>query len=342
MSNLDVLSWKDFRIGDYFRVEKGTRLTKQNMIPGDIPFVGASSKNNGITSFIGNNACLHPAGSITVSYNGSVGEAFYQSSEFWASDDVNILTPLQHISMNSMLFILPVLKSVGRRYGYTNKWRQDAMSNDTIKLPATESGEPDWEYMDDYMRQTMASMETAINMLQDVELRQHSLNLSSWRSFLIQDLFVVTKGARLTRANMIEGTTPFIGATLENNGITAYVGNTEHVHPGGVMTVAYDGQKAMGKAFWQPKPFWASDSVNVLYPKFELTREIALFLQPLFWEASKPFSYDDKWGKEAMERTPIMLPVDAQGDPDWEWMQQYMGRSLNDAERTVEICRLLG
>ena len=108
MSNLDVLSWKDFRIGDYFRVEKGTRLTKQNMIPGDIPFVGASSKNNGITSFIGNNACLHPAGSITVSYNGSVGEAFYQSSEFWASDDVNILTPLQHISMNSMLFILPV------------------------------------------------------------------------------------------------------------------------------------------------------------------------------------------------------------------------------------------
>ena len=49
------------------------------------------------------------------------------------------------------------------------------------------------------------------------------------------------------------------------------VGNTDHLHPGGVITIAYNGQKATGKAFWQPKPFWASDDVNVLYPKFDLT-----------------------------------------------------------------------
>ncbi|MCR1995033.1 restriction endonuclease subunit S [Bifidobacterium animalis] len=341
MSDLDVTLWKDFRIGDLFQIEKGTRLTKQHMIPGSIPFVGASAKNNGITAFIGNDSCLHPAGSITVSYNGSVGEAFYQNREFWASDDVNVLIPFQPISMNSMLFILPVLKSIGRRYGYNNKWRQATMLNDCIILPSTSQGEPDWEYMDSYMQRTMKSAVSVINELQDVELGQHSMDLSSWRSFLIQDLFVVTKGTRLTRANMIEGTTPFVGATLENNGITAYVGNTEHIHPGGVMTVAYNGQKAMGKAFWQPKPFWASDDVNVLYPKFELTREIALFLQPLFWEASKPFSYDAKWGKEAMERTPIMLPTDPQGEPDWQWMQQYIERALKDADRMVEACRQL-
>ena len=134
---------------------------------------------------------------------------------------------------------------------------------------------------------------------------------------------------------MREGDTPFIGATLENNGITAHVGNTEHVHPGGVMTVAYNGQKAMGKAFWQPEPFWASDDVNVLYSRFKLTREIALFLQPLFWEASKPFSYDDKWSKEAMERTSIMLPVTPQGKPDWTWMHQYITQVLEKADRVI-------
>ena len=84
------------------------------------------------------------------------------------------------------------------------------------------------------------------------------------------------------------------------------------------MTVAYDGQKAMGKAFYQPVPFWASDSINVLYPNFELTEDIALFLIPLFWEASKPFSYDNKWGKEAMAKSTLPLPADDAGNPDWK------------------------
>lgn len=67
-----------------------------------------------------------------------------------------------------------------------------------------------------------------------------------------------------------------------------------------------------------------------------ILNEIALFLQPLFWEASKPFSYDDKWGKEAMEHTPIMLPTDPQGNPDWGWMHRYMARMLHDTEHRLE------
>ncbi|KFJ04026.1 restriction endonuclease subunit S [Bifidobacterium tsurumiense] len=123
---------------------------------------------------------------------------------------------------------------------------------------------------------------------------------------------------------MIAGDTPFIGASLENNGITARIGNTGHIHPGGLMTVAYNGQKATGKAFYQPVPFWASDDVNVLYPKFHLTENIALFLCPLFWEAGRPYAFENKWGREIMKDGTISLPAGEDGQPDWRVIDSWM------------------
>lgn len=175
-----------------------------------------------------------------------------------------------------------------------------------------------------------------------VEKELHSADISGWKRFTIGSLFEIEKGTRLTRAAMIDGDTPFIGATLENNGITARVGNTGHVHPGGLMTVAYNGQKATGKAFYQPIPFWASDDVNVLYPKFSLTENIALFLAPLFWEAGRPYSFGDKWGKDVMENDCLVLPVNASSDPDWAYVDEYMRDVMERAQSDLSTMQSIG
>ena len=78
-------------VGNLFDIKKGKRLTKANMIAGDINFIGATSSNNGVTAHISNASHLHRGNLITVTYNGSVGESFYQPSKFWASDDVNVM-----------------------------------------------------------------------------------------------------------------------------------------------------------------------------------------------------------------------------------------------------------
>lgn len=335
MRMLDTGDWRPFRIGNLFSVEKGTRLTKTRMVAGDIAFVGASAMNNGITARIANREHVFDAGAITVCYNGSVGESFYQAEPFWASDDVNVLIPKGNPSVEARLFMLPVLREAGRRYGFTDKWRQEVMREDSIPLPSTVDGLPDWKYMSDYMTDVLEESSSIVDELCDVNLRDRRIDSSAWGTFTISDLFVVQKGTRLTRANMIPGDLPFIGATLENNGVTARIGNRGHIHPGGTLTVAYNGQKAMGKAFWQPKPFWASDDVNVLYPKFELDEQIALFLQPVFWEAGHAFSYDDKWNKTAMEQTTLTLPVRADGSPDWGYMQRFMQQAIDDADEAI-------
>lgn len=335
MRTLNTEAWRPFRIGDLFSVEKGTRLTKTRMTAGDIAFVGASAMNNGITARIANREHVFDAGAITVCYNGSVGESFYQAEPFWASDDVNVLIPKENLSVEARLFMLPVLRKAGRRYGFTDKWRQEVMREDSVPLPSTADGLPNWKYMSDYMADVLEESSSIVDELCDVNLRDRRIDSSVWGTFAISDLFVVQKGTRLTRADMIPGDLPFIGATLENNGVTARIGNRGHIHPGGTLTVAYNGQKAMGKAFWQPKPFWASDDVNVLYPKFELDEQIALFLQPVFWEASHAFSYDDKWNKTAMEQTALTLPVRANGSPDWKYMQRFMQQAIDDADEAI-------
>lgn len=109
MGKIDTSKWEAFPISMLFSVVKGTRLTKANMRDGNINFIGASAINNGITAHIANDEHIHPENTITITYNGSVGEAFYQDKFFWASDDVNVLYPKFALNKYIALFIIPVL-----------------------------------------------------------------------------------------------------------------------------------------------------------------------------------------------------------------------------------------
>ena len=122
------------------------------MKPGKIKFIGSSAMNNGLTAMIGNTENLHPANTITVCYNGSVGETFYQDAPFWASDDVNVLYPKFKMNRNIALFIAPLIKAVSYKYNFVDKWKQEVMASEEIKIPVNTDGEPDWEYMDSYIK----------------------------------------------------------------------------------------------------------------------------------------------------------------------------------------------
>lgn len=163
---IDVHDWGEFQIKNIFEVVKGTRLTKANMKDGNIKFVGSSAMNNGETHRIANNEHLHSANTITVCYNGSVGETFYQDEEFWASDDVNVLYPKFKLNKYIAFFICPIIKSVGQKYAFVDKWKQEDMKTEIIKLPITQTGEPDWQYMENYMKNIISTMQNNLTLFQ--------------------------------------------------------------------------------------------------------------------------------------------------------------------------------
>lgn len=155
MNKIDIKDWRPFKIGDLFDITKGSRLTKAHMIPGNVRFIGASSKNNGCTAYVGNSGPIHRQNTITVCYNGSVGAAFYQDEPYLASDDVNILNPKFKMEEHTALYLLALIRKAGTEFDYNDKWNVDAMLQSEITLPVTALGDPDW----DRMKQFMAEIE---------------------------------------------------------------------------------------------------------------------------------------------------------------------------------------
>ena len=148
------------------------------------------------------------------------------------------------------------------------------------------------------------------------------LNPNTWKWFYYDEIFNIKKGKRLTKADQVEGTINYIGAIDSNNGISAKISNDSHLHSVNTITVSYNG--SIAEAFYQTEPFWATDDVNVLYPKFELNSYIAMFLCTLIYREKYRFNYGRKWDKEMMQCSKIKLPATVEGLPDWQFMEDYI------------------
>jgi type I restriction enzyme M protein len=152
--SLDTSKWKSFSLSDLFDIKKGTRLVKSAMKPGPLAFVSAIETNNGVRQRV-SGVARHPAGVVTVNYNGNgVAEAFYQPEPFWASDDVNVLYPKFPMDVPTALFICAIIRREKYRFSYGRKWGLDRMRVSAIKLPVTATGNPDW----DLMRETIKTL----------------------------------------------------------------------------------------------------------------------------------------------------------------------------------------
>lgn len=77
LPTLGVEKWKEFCLGNIFDIKKGKRLTSDEQTNGNTPYVGAIDSNNGVANYIEQSA-IHKGNTISLTYNGSVGEAFYQ------------------------------------------------------------------------------------------------------------------------------------------------------------------------------------------------------------------------------------------------------------------------
>lgn len=152
IQTLEVDKWGEYPLGDLFSFYKGKRLTKEAMAKGTVNFIGAISENNGVRQIIDAEPMFLP-NCITVNYNGSVGEAFYQFEPFWASDDVNVLyADGWELNKYTAMFIITTIKANRYKFSYGRKWTLAKMKESIIKLPESTDGSPDWAYMESYIK----------------------------------------------------------------------------------------------------------------------------------------------------------------------------------------------
>ena len=338
MKQIDTKQWKEFVIKNLFTVKRPSARSQANYEDGDVPFVASGNFNNGVLKYLQpkENEILDSGNCITVSPID--GSSFYQEDDFLGRGGAGssiILLYNPNLNLYNGYFIATVIRTVCRKYAYSDMANKDTIGAEKIKLPVDETGNPDFSYMESYMKNLELAVSSSLTDLQSAKKFGVSgkIDISRWKLFKISDLFNVQKGKRLTKADMKDGKIRFIGASAINNGITAYISNDEHLHSQNTITLSYNG--SIGEAFYQDEIFWASDDVNVLYPKFEMNREIAFFFIPLLKTAGKRYAFIDKWKKEDMEKSKIPLPADIDGNPDYKYMENYVATKLSMTENAL-------
>ncbi len=148
--------WQYFRYDDgtdnsIFKIKKGKRLTKKDQSDGDIPYVSSSSLNNGIDNYIGNGNTEKNC--ISFACYGSIGEVFYQDEKVWVSDNANVFY-LRNRKLNPYLsmFLITVLRLEQFRFSYGMTGKKERLQSFNIKLPVTKKSEPDWDYMENFIK----------------------------------------------------------------------------------------------------------------------------------------------------------------------------------------------
>jgi hypothetical protein len=296
-----------------FHIEYGNQLDRNKLIDSldGVNFVSRSSSNLGIDGKVSLIDGVEPYtdGLITATLGGTyLLSTFVQPSPFYTGQNIKVLTPLKPMSFNEKIYYC--LAITRNRFRYTSHGREANKTFDNILVPPF-AALPNWVNATDIEKPDC----------DPVNGKSVLLDTSNWTEFRYDKLFELKKGQRLTKADMIKGSTPFIGAIDSNNGHRQHVSASSN-HKGGTITVSYNG--SVGEAFYQPLPFWASDDVNVLYPKFKMTPYIALFLCTLIRQEKFRYNYGRKWHLGRMEESVIRLPVNVNGDPDWQFMDDYV------------------
>lgn len=171
---VDTREWGEFHLYDIFSISMGNKFDRSKMCEVDegINFVGRSALTNGVACAVtsvedkkGNTVQPYPAGDITIALGGSIGAAFVQDREFYTSQNVCVLhTDDPSITERVKWFVAAsITASCGNYEAFTDELNRHIRTDFTIRLPMDKTGQPDWAYMEEYMRNVEEKAKNVLN-----------------------------------------------------------------------------------------------------------------------------------------------------------------------------------
>lgn len=344
MMRLDDRAWGTFYVGDLFTVKRPAARNKDAYQEGAVPFVASGSGNNGVMKCCQplENELLDVAGCITVSPVD--GSAFYQPYPFLGRGGAGssvLMLYREGINLYTGQFIAKmVANTCVCKYTYGHMGNKDSIKRERILLPVTDAGEPDYQFMEDYIRELMMEkkkkyrgyvkkrIEELCPVPDDQQMDWKSMiDSHEWEPFKIDTIFNILPGKRLVAADSTPGDRPFIGALDNSNGVARFVSDKNESLDKNVLGVNYNGN-GMVIGFYHPYECIFSDDVKRFHLKdWEDNPFILLFMKTVILMQKKKFGYLYKFNAKRMAHTSIMLPVNDAGNPDYEFMEYY-GRQI--------------
>lgn len=155
-NKIDTNEWKRFKIIDLFEVNNTHSILKTSIIEdsGIDPYVTASKENNGVYTYVDYDKNQIEEGNAIL-IGGKTLVITYQERDFYSNDSHNLVLYLKEKSArtkNIQLFLVTALrKSIEHLYSWGDSISNTSIQKDSIMLPVTTDGTPDWNYMNDYI-----------------------------------------------------------------------------------------------------------------------------------------------------------------------------------------------
>lgn len=167
------IKWKKFKLIDLFELHlaKGD-LQPKKLENGDIPLVSAGMTNNGIVMNIKEGDGKSEKFNSNVITIDMFGKAFYQNKDFFAVSHgrVNILKPKFKLNYYIGSFFVSVFdKKLIGDFSFSKMCSQGRLQNETILLPVNKKGMPDFESMENFIKQIEKENNSLLKMIRKVK-----------------------------------------------------------------------------------------------------------------------------------------------------------------------------
>ena len=341
MHKIDTGGWGEFRLGDLWDVQntwvygKNKKWVETEILNSEsIPVISGITDNNGVYYWTNDitlkSECFEDCLTITTrgEYSGTLK---YHKGKFVLANNI-LAMPMPNLSEYACKFLIVVINALGYG-GYSNYPTKNTLENDIIKLPIDSKGNPDWQYMEDYMRNIEVRVSDSLSKLASVQKVENSkINIRSWRKFELRKLFGdCKKGSRLVQAERIDGDVPLVTAGYENVGITSNIGNTN-------MEVFKDciSIDMFGNCFYRDYKFNADDNVLIFAENIK-NKYVSMYIAGVVGKAVSGYDYTNQYRINNYNRQEIKLPTTSSGEPDWQYMEEYMKNIESKVKRKIDM-----
>ena len=342
-NSFDTSSWKEFLLSKIFEIDSGNKFDLNKMVESQqtrIAFVSRTASNNGVSGWVEpvEGVDPYPVGCITVALGGSLGSTFVQPKQFYTGQNVAVLKDKKGeavLSVEEKLLIAMLIKKEceSRFVAFGRELNKHIKTDFTIRLPAKNQDDVDWDKVDELSKGVISKLSIKSN-----NSTLHFSDISTWKRFKIKSIFKTEKNGKLPRGkvhskdDLPDGSGFFyVGAKKRDNGIMYRCGYDETlISKGNCIAFICNGQGSVGYSNYIDTDFMASGDLALGYND-KLNKYNALFLITIFDRERFKYSFGRKWGKY-LANTEVLLPVQNNGEPDWQYMENYI-KSLPYGDR---------
>lgn len=174
-------------------------------------------------------------------------------------------------------------------------------------------------------------------------LIKHKWGGVKWKNFLIRDLFPVLvpgKSKGLNHITKTENGISYLGATNQNNGVLCFVtSHKELMQRGNCIAFIRNGEGSMGYSIYKAEDFIATSDMTLGYNE-HLNKYVGTFITTVADRIRGKYNFGYKRSSTRLAKEVVSLPMDTEGNPNWEYMEKYM-RDI-ESKQVLDYFKTLG